>query len=81
MPANGKPRGWKKVTVRTFTDATGRQIKKPTNLELVSNRWTQYREIGSRVWKMQTRPILENRFLRELLNSVETASNPIRCSC
>lgn len=52
MPANGKkPRGWKKVTVRTFTDATGRQIKKPTNLELVSNRWTQYREIGSRVWK------------------------------
>lgn len=52
LPPNGKkPRGWKKVTIQTFTDTSGRPTKKPENLDLVSNRWQQFREIGSKVWK------------------------------
>lgn len=53
LPANGKkPAGWKRVTVATYTDATGKTVPKPLYPESIATRSIQYRETkkGSR-WK------------------------------
>lgn len=53
LPPNGKkPAGWKRVTVTTYTDATGKTVAKPFSPDFIASRSIQYREDkkGSR-WK------------------------------
>lgn len=52
LPGNGrKPKGWKRVSVTTYTDTLGRPVKKPPTYDTISARSIQYREEGSRTWK------------------------------